>query len=37
MTENDPAGFELLLNDPDIVAWLEPDEGDDDEPDPAAA
>ena len=31
MTENEEAGIALLLSDPEIVAWLEPDEGEDDE------
>jgi hypothetical protein len=31
MTENEESGIELLLSDPEIVAWLELDEGEDDE------
>jgi hypothetical protein len=35
--EPEETGFELLLSDPEIVAWLEPAESpkDDDEPPPA--
>ena len=29
MTELEETGFELLLSDPDIVAWLESEESDD--------
>ena len=31
MTENEESGAELLLSDPEIVAWLELDEREDDE------
>ena len=31
MTENEESGIELLLSDPEIVAWLELDEVEDDE------
>lgn len=34
MTEAEASGFELLLSDPQIVAWLEqPDESEDEEDD----
>jgi hypothetical protein len=32
--ERDEVGIELLLNEPEIVAWLEPSENDDDDSDP---
>ena len=31
MTEQDEAGFELLLSEPEILAWPEPDEPEDDD------
>jgi hypothetical protein len=33
MNDVDASGFELLLSDPQIVAWLEGDDGDDEEED----
>jgi hypothetical protein len=38
VTEREESGIELLLSEPEIVAWLEPDEAseDDDEPPRAA-
>ena len=33
MSDSEAGGFELLLSDPQIVAWLEPDEREDDEDD----
>ena len=33
MADSEPSGFELLLSDPQIVAWLEADEPEDDEND----
>jgi hypothetical protein len=37
VTEQEETGVELLLSEPEIVAWLEPDEtDDDDEPSRAA-
>jgi len=40
MSEREEGGgtvIELLLRDPEIVAWLEPDESEDDDDDPPAA
>ena len=34
MTERDEAGIELLLSEPEIVAWLEPQDGMDDDESP---
>ena len=31
MTEQEESGIELLLSEPEIVAWLEPDESADDD------
>ena len=33
MSDSEAPGSELLLSDPHIVAWLEPDESEDDEDD----
>ena len=33
MTDSEAPGFELLLSDPQIVAWLEADEREDEEND----
>jgi hypothetical protein len=33
MTDSEASGFELLLSDPQIVAWLAADESQDDEED----
>ena len=33
VTDSEASGFELLLNDPQIVAWLEADERKDEEDD----
>ena len=33
MTDSEASGLELLLSDPQIVAWLEPDERGDEEND----
>jgi hypothetical protein len=35
--ENGGTVIELLLREPEIAAWLEPDEGDDDDDEPPAA
>jgi hypothetical protein len=32
MTEEEREGVELLLRDPQIVAWLEPDDAEEEEP-----
>jgi hypothetical protein len=37
VTEREKTGFELLLSEPEIVAWLEPAEDDDDVDDPPRA
>jgi hypothetical protein len=37
VTEREKTGFELLLSEPEIVAWLEPAEDDDDVGDPPRA
>lgn len=34
MTEQEKIGIELLLSEPEIVEWLEPDEGKDDDGSP---
>lgn len=36
MTETEVIGLELLLSEPEIVAWLEPEADDDDTPPTAA-
>jgi hypothetical protein len=35
--ENGATVIELLLREPEIAAWLEPDEGEDDDDEPPAA
>ena len=35
MGEHDERGIELLLSEPEIVAWLEPDETGEDDEEPA--
>lgn len=35
--EREKTGIELLLNEPEIVAWLEPHKRDEDDDDPPAA
>jgi hypothetical protein len=35
--EREETGIELLLSDPEIVAWLEPDTNDEDAEEPPAA
>ncbi len=37
MTEHEETGFELLLCEPEILAWLEPHESKDDEDEPPDA
>ncbi len=37
MTEREETGIELLLSDPEIVAWLEPEETKDDDDEPPRA
>jgi hypothetical protein len=37
VTEEREKGIELLLSQPEIVAWLEPDESDDDDDEPLQA
>lgn len=37
MTEREELGIELLLSEPEIVAWLEPERNDDDADEPPAA
>jgi hypothetical protein len=33
MTDSEASGFELLLSDPELLAWLEPEDGEDEEDD----
>lgn len=37
MTEREDAGLELILSEPDFVAWLEPNEDDADDDTPLSA
>lgn len=37
MTEREETGIELLLSEPEIVAWLEPETNEDDADEPPAA
>jgi hypothetical protein len=37
VTDREKTGIELLLNEPEIVAWLEPREHDDDDDEPPRA